>query len=93
MELPGSLRRFQPSADNICAMSYTYLLDLYTTLQKRTAAIETELSSEADSWIRSQYHAGRRDCLKMFHSYLLETFDAKLPRRLQQNNVNPNRNR
>ncbi|MEJ2056747.1 MAG: hypothetical protein P8X39_02775 [Desulfofustis sp.] len=73
-------------------MSYTYLLDLYATLAKRIAAIEAEPGSEADTQVISRYHAGRRDCLEMFQMYLLETFDSKLPRRLQQNNKKPTRN-
>jgi len=67
-------------------MSYTYLLDLYKVLEQRTAAIENELAGEAGSQPQHQYHAGRRDCLAIFHSYLLETFDRKLPRRLQRKN-------
>ncbi len=67
-------------------MSYTYLLDLYKVLEQRTTAIEKELAGEAGSEPKQQYHTGRRDCLTTFHSYLLETFDQKLPRRLQRKN-------
>lgn len=65
-------------------MSYTYLLDLYKALEQRRTAIDNERAREAGSEPQQQYHAGRRDCLTAFHSYLLETFDRKLPRRLQQ---------
>ena len=65
------------------SMSYTYLLDLYNALEKRMLNIEAERAGEPDDQFQRHYHAGRRDCLQKFHSYLHDTLDHKLPRRLQ----------
>lgn len=74
-------------------MSYTYLLDLYTALDKRVAGIEDELGSETVIDEPQRHHlAGRRDCLKMIHSYLLNNYDQKLPRRMQMKAEKQHRN-
>jgi len=67
-------------------MSYTYLLKLYRALDKRLLDIESARKNEADPEARHRYHEGRRDCLQFFHTYLLDTFDQKLPRRMQHKN-------
>ena len=65
-------------------MSYTYLLNLYRVLESRIAEIEADLATHPSADAVHHRLAGRRDCLKTVHAFLLENYDRKLPRRLQQ---------
>jgi len=64
-------------------MSYTYLLDTYTFIQKRLDDVQRQLADAADDdWQARQYAAGQTDALCELGRFLSAHYDAKLPRRI-----------
>jgi len=64
-------------------MSYTYLLDTYTFIQKRLGDVQRQLVDAADDdWKSRQYAAGQIEALCDLERFLSAHYDAKLPRRI-----------
>jgi hypothetical protein len=61
-------------------MSYRYLLDLYTVLDERLAAVQT-VDANGDT---NHYQRGRQKCLVEFRSFLREHYHSRLPRRIRK---------
>jgi hypothetical protein len=64
------------------AMSYTYLLELYKTLESR----KKEITHESDTLEKmdTRYTEGRESVIEEFRAYLSQHYDKRLPRRLQK---------
>ena len=62
-------------------MAYTYLLDLYTLVEKEQARAKAAQGECGDN---SLYHQGRSDLLEEFKVYLSDQLDDKLPRRIRK---------
>lgn len=65
-------------------MSYDYLLNLYTQLDKRTESISAKMLSLPKESAEHNFERGRYDLHKEFAAYLHETYDKRLPRAIQK---------
>lgn len=66
-------------------MSYTYLLDLYSTIDEKIEMIQAEQRTTPPDSEHQHYLRGNDECLKRFRTFLRKNFHNKLPRRIQKN--------
>ncbi len=64
-------------------MVYSYLLDLYQVLDTRKKAIELHLSEISNDPEKLQKQQGRLTAINDFKAFLTTHYQAKLPRRIQ----------
>lgn len=64
-------------------MSHNYLLDTYTFIQQRLAEAQHRLERADDNPHGKPYAAGQVQVLCDFERFLIDNFNAKLPRRLR----------
>lgn len=66
-------------------MSYTYLLDLYSTIDEKMGQIQAQQRTTPPDSEHQYYLNGKYECLKRLRTFLRENFHDKLPRRIQKN--------
>ncbi len=66
-------------------MSHTYLLELYALIDQRLEKLSAEPDSERQGGEGVSFQQGRSDSLEEFKQFLLEHYNAKLPRRIRNN--------
>jgi hypothetical protein len=65
-------------------MSHDYLLDTYTHIKRRLASARQRLSAAGADQDEKQYATGQIEALSDFERFLVDNFNAKLPRRLRR---------
>lgn len=64
-------------------MSHNYLLDTYDYIQQRLTEVRGRLNRAGDEAHAKPYAAGQIQALQDFERFLIDNFNAKLPRRLR----------
>lgn len=72
-------------------MSHNYLLDTYAYIQQRLDETQPRLEQADDNPHGKPYAAGQVQALRDFERFLIDNFNAKLPRRLRS--MVPNKGR
>ena len=65
-------------------MAYVYLLDLYQLIDRRTAEALQAMNDGKNDPGERKFHEGRIKILAEFKNFLMENFNAKLPRRIRR---------
>ncbi|RUM37834.1 MAG: hypothetical protein DSY70_09075 [Desulfobulbus sp.] len=66
-------------------MSYTYLLDLYSLIEKRTGQATARIQSGCLHDSAVEFQRGRLEMLRQFRIFLTDNYNSKLPRRIRRN--------
>ncbi len=72
-------------------MSHNYLFDTYAYIQQRLDETQHRLEQADDNPHGEPYAAGQVQALRDFERFLIDNFNAKLPRRLRS--MVPNKGR
>jgi hypothetical protein len=62
-------------------MAYTYLLELYETIHRRS--LEARGALEATTGVEHERHRGRVDALEELDQFLRRNYHERLPRRVR----------
>ena len=64
-------------------MSHDFLLDTFTHIKRRLASARQQLAATGADQGDKQYATGQIEALSDFERFLVDNFNAKLPRRLR----------
>lgn len=65
-------------------MAYSYLLKLYKILEYEKSELSKAVEHAGPKSVEDRKLQGKLSVINEFHQYLLETYDQKLPRRMQR---------